>query len=112
MTKDYDDILYTYVYNNMENNCSCFREKIPPKKIALYSCVEEYVKCPKYDENGNRIHGMSVKCKLCIRMYLASVINDTSSHLHCSICKKKVYPKFYPENNIYHQGIKCDEYVK
>ena len=93
----------------METNCSCFSGKFLPKKIPLYSCVEEYSKCPKYDENGNRIHGMSVKCKLCVKLYLES---STISHLHCSICKKKTYIKFYPENSVYHQGIKCDEYVK
>lgn len=91
----------------MENNCSCFPSKFLPKKLALYSCVEQYEKCPKYDENGNKIHGMSVKCKLCTNLYLESTI----SHLHCSICKKKIYIKFYPENNVYHQGKTCDEYV-
>lgn len=87
-------------------SCLCFH-RFTPKKIALYSCVEEYTKCPKYDENGNRIHGMSSKCKLCINLCITKEI----SHFHCSICKKKVYIKFYPENKIYHQGIKCGGYV-
>lgn len=96
----------------METNCSCFPSRSIPKKLALYSCVEEYEKCPKCDEDGNRIHGMNLKCNLCIKLYLyGSTSTRTMPHLHCSICKKKVYLKFYPENHIYHQGIKCDEYT-
>lgn len=95
----------------MEINCSCFHGKLLPRKNALYSCVEEYTKCPKYDENGNRIHGMNAKCRLCIKLYLESVANGTIPHLHCSICKKKIYIKFYPENSMYHQGKTCDEYI-
>lgn len=101
-----------YFLHIMEYDCSCFHQKIPPKKIVLYSCIEEYERCPKYDEDGNKIHGMNLKCNLCIKMYAETYFKNGKSHLHCSICKKKIYIKFYPENSVYHQGKPCDEYMK